>query len=97
MREEIETKLSSAFSTLVKETYSKGGRFFLSKSATDSSHLTQAAVKAIKTFNEHASEGKQVKGLKQKALRDYFLTKASTSTCTCKAASSLNGLQMIMG
>lgn len=96
MKDEIEVKLNSAFTTLVKETYAKNGQFMLSKSATDSIGITFAAVKAIKVYNEHASESNLIKGLKYSAIRDYFLNKVTLSSCTCKAALIINGLSLIM-
>jgi len=96
MKQEIETKLGSAFKILVKEAYPESGRFFLSKKGGDSAELTYAAFKAIEKFNSHAS-GDGIKGLKIRALRDYFLTKVSTSTCICKTALLIDGLNMIIG
>ena len=96
MKDEIEIKLSSAFNTLIKEAYPKNAQFFLSKSASNSTGLTYAALKAIEMFNKHASSGSQIQGLRFKALRDYFLMKASSASCTCKASLSLNGLSLIM-
>ena len=51
MRDEIETKLTKAFETLIKESYTEDGLFFLSQSGINADQLTYQAVKAIRAFN----------------------------------------------
>ena len=75
MTEEIETKLSKAFNLLLKEAYPESGRFFLGASGQsgEQAWTTAMALRAIDTFNRHASEKSGVTGLDRVALRDYLL------------------------
>ena len=96
IKEGIEKELKTAFKTLMMEAYSESGRFFLTKNADkiDSNELTHYAVRAIGKFNEHTSG--DPKQLKIQSLRDYFLMKASASTCVKQAAISLRALDVIV-
>lgn len=81
LKQDIQTKLNSAFTVLMDQAYPDNGRFFLSKrpNEIDSAELTYHALRAINLFNTVAPETK-VLGLKKRALIDYFMTKTSAAS-----------------
>ena len=95
MKEEIAGQLHLAFIALIKEAYPASGKFFISSNPfTKTSELTYHAVKAINLF-ERMTDG-AVKGLKQKSLRDYFVTKAETSEDMGQITDSLKALEILV-
>lgn len=95
MKEEIAGQLHLAFISLIKEAYPASGKFFISSNpSSQTSELTYYAVKAIDLF-ERMTDG-AVKGLKQKSLRDYFVTKAESSEDLGQIVDSLKALDILV-
>lgn len=96
VKSQVSDKLKKALKLLVENSVPASGRFFVSKNidSVNAAELTFSAVKAIETFNKHAST--KIDKLEKNKLRDYFLVKASASSSVEQASLALKALGHLM-